>query len=218
LSQNSIIDKVASQGQPLEKYVDVLCGLSASGFRSYVVTAKVNSDYLLFTESKQIDRYVTTTTDKYIDKSIYSQTPLNAFKQECIFIARMTSHLRAAISRQNEAAGKVNVLYKFRNINCLYLLGILNSKLLDYYYCIKNEAKHLNGGAFGFDTPSIKELPIKYDKEYEQTIIDLVDRILAAKKTDFNADISKLEREIDKLVYDLYGITDQRDIDTIEGK
>jgi len=35
----------------------------------------------------------------------------------------------------------------------------------------------------------------------------LVDRILAAKQRDAEADTSALEREIDELVYALYGLT-----------
>jgi hypothetical protein len=35
----------------------------------------------------------------------------------------------------------------------------------------------------------------------------LVERILAAKQRDAEADVSALEREIDELVYALYGLT-----------
>ena len=207
LSQNSIIDKIASKGVRLSSYVDVLCGLSASGFRDYVSDYKRDANYLLFTESKQIDYYITTTQNKYIHKSVYSKNPLNAFTQECVFIARMTSHMRAALSKPNEAAGKVNVLYNFKSIDNRYLLGLLNSKLLDYFYCIKNEAKHLKGGAFGFDTPSIKELPIVLNHKYKYSIIKLVDSIITKKRKDTNADTTIMERKLDVLVYLLYGLT-----------
>jgi|GEM_PF-5592457 len=208
LSNNTIIDKVASQGQPLERYADVFCGLSATGFRNYVSPTKKNDNYLLFTESKQIDYYVTT-TEKYIEKSVYSKAPLTAFKNQCIFMARMTSHMRAAISRENETAGKVNVIHNFRNVNPLYLLGLLNSKLLDYYYRIKNEAKHLNGGAFGFDTPSIKELPIKIDKQIEDKIVSLVSKIIAIKQSNSASNTIDLEKQIDNLVNALYELTEE---------
>ncbi len=45
----------------------------------------------------------------------------------------------------------------------------------------------------------------------------LVDKILAAKKKDPNADTSALEREIDKMVYELYGLTDE-EIEIVEGR
>lgn len=43
--------------------------------------------------------------------------------------------------------------------------------------------------------------------EQERQVSDLVDRILAAKKVDPNADTSVLESEIDKIVYRLYDLT-----------
>ena len=39
--------------------------------------------------------------------------------------------------------------------------------------------------------------------------IDLVDQILSAKRTDTNADTSTLESETDRLVYELYGLTEE---------
>ena len=45
-------------------------------------------------------------------------------------------------------------------------------------------------------------------KEQQEKIITLVDRILSAKKLDPQSDTSALEAEIDRLVYDLYGLTE----------
>ena len=39
--------------------------------------------------------------------------------------------------------------------------------------------------------------------------LEIVDSILALKKSDPNADTSALESEIDELVYDLYGLTEE---------
>ncbi len=39
--------------------------------------------------------------------------------------------------------------------------------------------------------------------------IELVNSILIAKKQDHNADTSALEKEIDQLVYQLYGLTEE---------
>jgi hypothetical protein len=36
-----------------------------------------------------------------------------------------------------------------------------------------------------------------------------VDQILAAKKEDFNTDISTLEKQIYQMVYNLYGLTEE---------
>ena len=44
----------------------------------------------------------------------------------------------------------------------------------------------------------------------------LVNRILAAKQRDAGADVSALKREIDELVYGLYGLTPE-EIQVVEG-
>ena len=51
----------------------------------------------------------------------------------------------------------------------------------------------------------------------QQPIIDLVDKILAAKENDSLANTSDLEAKIDKLVYALYMLTEE-EIKIIEGE
>ena len=49
--------------------------------------------------------------------------------------------------------------------------------------------------------------------EEQEPIIELVDQILDAKRTDPDADVSKLEKQIDQIVYFLYGLdADETDI------
>jgi len=177
---------------------------------------KEDDNYQVFVESKQIKRYVTD-SEKYIDTMLYSLNALRCFQSQCLFMTRMTSHCRVAISKMGECAGKVNVLHSFKDYHIKFVLGLLNSKLIDYYYCTKNETKHLNGGALPFDTESIKTIPIPLlTSEQQRPIISLVDQILAEKESNPNADTSVLEREIDRMVYELYGLTEE-EMKIIEG-
>jgi hypothetical protein len=52
--------------------------------------------------------------------------------------------------------------------------------------------------------------------EKQKAVERLVDRILAPKQRDATADVSALEREIDQLVYALYGLTPE-EIQIVEG-
>ena len=64
----------------------------------------------------------------------------------------------------------------------------------------------------------LQGLPIKMaTKDQQQQIITLVDQISSIKKQAPEADIFSLEREIDKLVYRLYGLTED-EIQIIENK
>ena len=64
-----------------------------------------------------------------------------------------------------------------------------------------------------FDNIPIPQISI----EEQQQIIELVNKILAAKKENPKADTSQLENEIDKLVYKLYNLT-LEEIKIIESK
>lgn len=85
-----------------------------------------------------------------------------------------------------------------------YLLGILNSSYADVLLT------NLRGGDYHIYPEHIRNIPIAPASEAQQLqIITLVDRILSAKKLNPQADTSALEAEIDLLVYDLYGLTEE---------
>ena len=69
--------------------------------------------------------------------------------------------------------------------------------------------KH-NGDLLQLDKVQFLTVPLYCPSSKQQApIIAVVDQILAIKKTNLNADTSALEREIDELVYGLYGLTDE---------
>ena len=207
LSTNNLVDKIEHSKYKLTDVCSIFCGLSKTGFRDYVSSSKDNSNYRVFVESKQILRYVTD-SKKYIDTSIFSYNAIRAFETPCLFMTRMTSHCRVGLAKTGETAGKVNVLHNFKKYDILFILALLNSKLVDYYYRITNESKHLNGGALPFDTESVKVIPIPEASTAQQHEIEaIVKQIIAKKSATLIADTSDLERQIDKKVYDLYGLT-----------
>jgi len=98
------------------------------------------------------------------------------------------------------------------NVPVKYLLGLLNSKLLQYYFGFIGVMTA--GGAYTLKAATIEALPIVVSNE--QPIISLVNQILSAKKENPQADTSDWENEIDQLVYQLYGLTDE-EIAIVEG-
>jgi hypothetical protein len=89
------------------------------------------------------------------------------------------------------------------NVPVKYLLGLLNSKLLQYYFGFIGVMTA--GGAYTLKAATIEALPIVVSNE--QPIISLVNQILDAKKENPQADTSDLENQIDILVYKLYNLT-----------
>ena len=87
------------------------------------------------------------------------------------------------------------------------VLAILNSKLATFYHF--NHSPKATKGAFPkILVQDIKDFPLPVVTESQkQTIIELVDKILSAKKDNPQANTGELENEIDKHVYHLYGLT-----------
>ncbi|MBN1618852.1 class I SAM-dependent DNA methyltransferase [Candidatus Dojkabacteria bacterium] len=87
-----------------------------------------------------------------------------------------------------------------------YLLAILNSKLVSYLmniWCISRR-----GGYLEYKVQYMERIPIKNISSREQEpFIELVNRIYSSKNEYNNSNIQKLEKEIDNLVYELYGLT-----------
>lgn len=89
-----------------------------------------------------------------------------------------------------------------KEVDLHYLLGIMNSSYADILL------RDLRGGDYHIYPEHIRNMPIApATKEQQQPIIDFVDAILTAKRADANADTSSEERQIDLLVYRLYGLT-----------
>lgn len=89
-------------------------------------------------------------------------------------------------------------------VDLKYLLGIMNSKYASVLLT------NLRGGDYHIYPEHIRNIPIPVaTPAQQQQIIALVDKILAMKKRDSSADTTALESEIDELVYNLYGLTDE---------
>ena len=90
-----------------------------------------------------------------------------------------------------------------KNVPIKYLLGILNSKLMQYYFSFGGVMTA--GGAYTLKASSISALPIIVSAAPEE-LIQVVDSILSAKELDNMTDVSNLERYLNKIVYDIYGL------------
>ena len=113
-----------------------------------------------------------------------------------------------------------------------YILGIINSKLINWYYQVLNpergealaEVKKSNVAKLPIFVVDTKNKPEKfmYDK-----LVEMVDQMLYLNKKLSNAEmanerealefeIDATDKQIDRLVYELYGLTDE-EIEIVEG-
>ena len=113
-----------------------------------------------------------------------------------------------------------------------YMLGLLNSKVLDFY--LKQVSTIIRGGFFRYFTQFIAQLPIctidfndpedvaRHDRMVAlvQRMLDMHEKLAAASipadKTLYQRQIEATDRQIDRLVYDLYDLTPE-EIAIVEG-
>jgi adenine-specific DNA-methyltransferase len=108
-----------------------------------------------------------------------------------------------------------NSAYFISGHSLKYLVAVLNSKLCDFYFFQKTAV--IAGGRKRYTKQYVEQNPIPIITEKEQQpFIDKVDQILTLKKDNPAADTSALEREIDVMVYALYGLTEE-EIKIVEG-
>jgi hypothetical protein len=130
--------------------------------------------------------------------------------------------------------GGYGILLKPSDHSPLYVLGLLNSQLLDFY--LKSISSPFRHGYYAYNKQYIERLPIrqinfadKHDKKRHDTLVKLVEEMLELQKERTEAGelddrrhalqrrIEEVDREIDRLVYDLYGLTEE-EIRIVEGK
>ncbi len=113
-----------------------------------------------------------------------------------------------------------------------YLVALLNSKLLDMY--LQMIAGRFRGGYFAYSRQYIEQLPIRTidfsdaeDVERHERMVRLVERMLdlhgklseariERERTVIGHRIAATDREIDRLVYELYGLSEE-EIGVVEG-
>ncbi len=162
---------------------------------------------------------------KYIRRQNIALQP-----QQKIAVPRLVNRLQAGYDENgsfcldNVDVGGIVLSEKYPLSN-LYILGLLNSKLLNYYF-VKNTVP-FRGGFFSANRQYIEKLPVcninfsdPSDKTRHGKMVELVEQMLDLHKrlawantpdgrTRFQRQIDATDRQIDRLVYDLYGLTDE---------
>jgi type I restriction-modification system DNA methylase subunit len=97
--------------------------------------------------------------------------------------------------------------------NIKYICGLLNSNPVNYFFRIYYSGGGLGKEGYRYKKAFLENLPIPPITPATEPIVSqielLVDTILVAKKENPQADTSDWEREIDRLVYKLYELTEE---------
>jgi len=130
-----------------------------------------------------------------------------------IIIAGLSKRLECFFDTGEYLAGKstIIILESINNkIQLKFLLSLLNSKLISFWYKIWFKSLSLAGGYLQISPETISKIPVpQIEFNDQKPFITLVDQILLAKKQNPEADTSQLEQEIGELVYKLYDLTEE---------
>lgn len=124
-----------------------------------------------------------------------------------IIVASMTTKYEASLDAVGEyIAGKSTTIILGEKNELYKLTAIINSKLASYWLNIMFNSLKMSGGAINIGKNELQILPIP---ECEYDFKSLVEKIIDTKLASHTNDTSALESEIDNLVYQLYGLTEE---------
>jgi adenine-specific DNA-methyltransferase len=102
------------------------------------------------------------------------------------------------------ALKKINI-EQARSLSYKYLLGILNSSTINWYF------KNFLSESLHFYPDDAKNLPIKMvDAEIQKSLSELVDKVISGLKN--NIATNDVETEINEMVMNLYGLTEEEKV------
>lgn len=220
--ERNVVNKLRNSNLQLGKICEIKIGIECTP--NYITDKPISENSKPLVRGRNFNRYSLQFENdpKYVE---YQRELLHRAREERLFIAprkiiiRQTGDSVIATLDENKlyAWKSVFVLLSDENLYHLnFLLALLNSKVIDFYY---QKLVGESGRTFAqVKGVNLSVLPIKATTiESQQLFIDIVDKILTLKKANPETDTSSLEAEIDKLVYELYDLTDD-EIRIVEGR
>ncbi|MBD2091435.1 N-6 DNA methylase [Microcoleus sp. FACHB-1515] len=127
--------------------------------------------------------------------------------QPKLIVAGMTRQLEAAIDLEgNLWPGKSTCVIRSEAIDLRYLLGLLNSQVVDAYFKLLFSGNQLQGGYLRVGSAQLRSLPLPVeDRSKRDRLITLVQ---ARLDETISTKIAELEHQIEQLVCELYHLTD----------
>ncbi len=152
------------------------------------------------------------------DKNILGEYRFVMYNSPKIIFAKMANKVEAFLDENGSYASiNTNCMYDFK-INPKIIIGWIHSKVFNFVYEVLFDGLRMSGGYLPYSAPYLSCMYIpKFNNKTAKRIIDLVDKILAAKNENPQADTSEWEKEIDRLVYELYGLTEE-EVKVVEGR
>jgi hypothetical protein len=236
-STAAILDKISQQKgiEPLGNITKIYQGIITGNNERYLSNKRKSSKWKPILKGKDINRYsapIPNTFVYYAPEELWSNTNEQMFKVNEKLISRQTSDkLIATIDREGYfSLDSTHVIHLLTDkIRIEYLLGLYNSKLLNFLYQSNVQEK---GRVFAqVKTINLKPLPIKtiftdHEQDQHNLIVNLVTQllklyaeklrtILPSQLKLLEDKIARFEQRINTTIYRLYHLTED-EIEIVE--
>ncbi|MBP7497444.1 MAG: Eco57I restriction-modification methylase domain-containing protein, partial [Bacteroidales bacterium] len=251
----NLINKIELNSQPLSYYSIVSTGVKVyqtgkgtpkqtdyeKKNRIFHSINPENEYFKKYLEGKDVCRYYLGWSGEYLNYGDWIAEPRKSvpFTGERLLIRQIPSkglYMVNAIFTNETFINDINsmVVFKPKDVDLKFLLAIINSKLISYWFDKKFDKLQRNI----FPQFKVKELSIfpiskiniqnQLEKSKHDKLVQLVEQIIKAKKqlqsakterdkSYFELRCKDIDRQIDKIVYELYDLTPD-EIDIVEGK
>lgn len=238
----NIINKI-SLNESLSWFVEDITA-AATVSEAYLIKEKLvnwdSENNLKFINTGSIDPYISFRWKKettYIKwkylyptistEDLYNINPnrLKQAKKNKLILAWMSTRFEVYYDEGNYLAGKsTSIILDNDKFKLKYILWILNSKLLSFWYSCFYRSLKMAWWYLNFNSNTLKTVPIKWSKFSDDLLpfTERVDQILAITNQSWYdpknppKEQLNLEKEIDQMVYELYGLTED-EIRIVEG-
>lgn len=173
---------------------------------------KRNEDWKKEILGKNINRYSNSDNFSYVfyGKHVASYVNEKFFKNSRILVREITGKnlfCTYIIEEYYNNPSLINIINEKNTLDLKYCLAILNSSLIGWLH--NKVSPKANKGLFPkILINDVRIIPLaEIATENQQPFIEKVNEILALKQEDPKTDTSALEKEIDAMVYELYGLT-----------
>ena len=238
--KHKIIEKVQNQSVALNSIATINGAATvaeAYEWKEFIFDLEDETkEFLMFVNTGTIDRYKYLWGKKktrYLKNSYLKpvikekhyqylkENRLTQATQPKIIAAGMCKFLECNYDQGGYIAGKSTSIITSEVIDLLLLLGILNSKLLSFYYSLSNSGLTLQGGYFRIGPPQLKRIPIRISNNNDSLYTHIISKVKILLELNkqypktphenelLQRTISATDAKIDRLVYDLYGLTEE---------
>jgi len=235
---SGILARLTKRTRPLGEVVEFVYGFKTADDEKFIHADKRHKESRLFIRSAAIHRYGYDSATEYVwyvpekmtaNRKTARPGEAARFEAEKILVARMGKKLIATYDSGGLYVKDAMLLLRRdeKGSSLKFLIALLNSRLLGYIYreffvtidVLKNALLQLPIAKIDNGDPNSKRL---HDR-----LVALVDKMLTltpalrgaksdAEKTTLQNALTKTDREIDQLVYQLYGLTPE-EIALVEG-